>query len=905
MKKTISILLLVLLIAGVFISCDNKVNDNINEIVSVTFSSDDVTSSNPLFDVSALYWKYTAEKADETGLTQGATLEQRWIYGGSASNSTQTGLGVVGGFSQGLWKFTLYGYSDAAGSTLICQGSTTTTSIKFGSDNNVKVKVNPVTTSGNGTIDLSKLTVKCGEAEITNWSIGSVSYNPTTESEVSGKVLQNVMPGTYSITITIKNDDGTVYDPYTLKQDITVYSNLTTTVTEVLSVSAASPSSETVSVTFINDDVTSSNPLFDVSALYWKYTAEKADETGLTQGATLEQRWIYGGSASNSTQTGLGVVGGFSQGLWNFTLYGYSDNTGSTLICQGSTTTTSINSESNNVNVKVNPVTTSGNGKIDLSGLTVKCNETVISNWSISSVSYDPMPDESSISGKELTVTPGTYRITITIINNDNPLIVYNSYILEQDITVYSNLTTTVTGVLSVSASSETVSVTFSSDDVTSSNPLFNVDALYWKYSAKKNSADNNPNLNSGATSSNYATDEAGAVAIGQGLNATLSGFSQGLWDFKLFAYKDSDYKKLAYGGEAKGVRLECGKDNVVNVEVSPYSDQGPGTIDLSGLTVKCGEAEITNWSISSIIYNNYPLVFSGKELTIAPGTYTITINIKNEEAPLTVYDSCILEQITVYSNLTTTVTSSISLSINSILELKPIGGVIYYDAGDNGQTYTFYDSNNNKIEYTGNSISELQNAKYYTVSGNRAEGKGDRFFVVYNKLLYTEDDKVYWGFYGTSSGTYTTDCSGKINTATIVTYIKEKDLLKETPVEINNQVAKNKYKNCGTTGKYLWDYLIAFNDKDKTSGINIENAIENTSGVYDWYIPSYIEMDILFANYSIINSYLNLSGIYKTSNVYNNIAENYFYAYNWARKNWEKTGKYSMSENCVVIRSF
>ena len=251
MKKTISILLLVLLIAGVFISCDNKVNDNINEIVSVTFSSDDVTSSNPLFDVSALYWKYTAEKADETGLTQGATLEQRWIYGGSASNSTQTGLGVVGGFSQGLWKFTLYGYSDAAGSTLICQGSTTT-SINSES-NNVNVKVKPITTSGNGTIDLSGLTVKCGEAEITNWSIGSVSYNPTTESEVSGKVLQNVMPGTYRITITIKNEDDplTVYDPYTLEQDITVYSNLTTTVTGVLSVSA---SSETVSVTFSSND---------------------------------------------------------------------------------------------------------------------------------------------------------------------------------------------------------------------------------------------------------------------------------------------------------------------------------------------------------------------------------------------------------------------------------------------------------------------------------------------------------------------------------------------------------------------------------------------------------------------------------------------------------------------------
>ena len=121
----------------------------------------------------------------------------------------------------------------------------------------------------------------------------------------------------------------------------------------------------------------------------------------------------------------------------------------------------------------------------------------------------------------------------------------------------------------------ETVSISFnnlSSRAISSSVENFDAKKLYWKYSAQKNSEDKNKNLNSGATSSDYATDTAGAVAIGQGLNATLSGFSQGLWDFKLFAYKKSDYTQLAYGGEAKGVRLEWGKDNVVNVEVSPYN---------------------------------------------------------------------------------------------------------------------------------------------------------------------------------------------------------------------------------------------------------------------------------------------------------------------------------------------
>ena len=437
----------------------------------------------------------------------------------------------------------------------------------------------------------------------------------------------------------------------------------------------------------------------------------------------------------------------------------------------------------------------------------------------------------------------------------------------------------------------ETVSISFnnlSSRAISSSVENFDAKELYWKYSAKKNSADNNPNLNSGATSSNYATDEAGAVKIGKGLNATLSGFSQGLWDFKLFAYKDPNYENLAYGGEAKGVRLEWGKDNVVNVEVSPFfNDKDTGTIDLSKLTFECSGTPITNWSIRSVSYNNTTLdesSISGKELTVTPGTYSITITIKNEDAPLTVYDSCTLEQITVYSNLKTTVTGSITLSLTPPPELNDC--VIYYDAGDNGQTYTFYDSNNNKIEYTGNSISELQNAKYYTVSGNRAEGKGDRFFVVYNKLLYTEDDKVYWGFFGKSFGeTNSTNKSGKSNTTTILKFIKENDLLNP-----DNPSSTSVYKNCGT-GNYLWDLLIDFNNN-------------NPTGFNDWYIPSDNEMWNLKNNYSELGLSFSGTKYYKTSTAGMDSYKEYIASDLYSNKiNYTK--KTENSDFCLVMRSF
>ena len=334
---------------------------------------------------------------------------------------------------------------------------------------------------------------------------------------------------------------------------------------------------------------------------------------------------------------------------------------------------------------------------------------------------------------------------------------------------------------------------------------------------------------------------------------------------------------------------------------MSPYidKDKGNGTIDLSELTVKCNETVISNWSISSVSYDPMPdeSSISGKELTVTPGTYRITITIINNDNPLIVYNSYILEQeITVYSNLTTTVTGSISLSINSILELKPIGGVISYVAEEgNGATYTFYDSSKKKIEPLGGSftVENLLDAEYYTVSG-KAEGADDRFFVLYTEDFLFNREKQYdafWGFKNIDFVKITADSTGKSNKAIILKYIEENDLLKEDPSDSNNT-----YKNCGE-GIYMWDYLIDFNDETKTSSTG------NTTELYDWYIPSSIEMTNILTKKSIINGKLNyvFNEFFMTSSLYD---ANHYYSVHkdYGRMNSIKEGG---SNECVVIRSF
>ena len=103
MKKFTAILLTVIMVAGLFISCNNSIEPTVtDETVSVSFTeaaSRSLTASLEEFQKGDYYWKYAARKADTTGLNSGATgtydeTGAIWIKGDTSSDDNK-GLGSV------------------------------------------------------------------------------------------------------------------------------------------------------------------------------------------------------------------------------------------------------------------------------------------------------------------------------------------------------------------------------------------------------------------------------------------------------------------------------------------------------------------------------------------------------------------------------------------------------------------------------------------------------------------------------------------------------------------------------------------------------------------------------------------------------------------------------------------
>ena len=194
----------------------------------------------------------------------------------------------------------------------------------------------------------------------------------------------------------------------------------------------------------------------------------------------------------------------------------------------------------------------------------------------------------------------------------------------------------------------ETVSITFSNSGRNSTSELesFSKGDYYWKYAAEK--ADDSK-LNSGATES-YS--EAGARFIHEGetgIEGNLSGFSQGWWNFKLFAYKSvntgtgSEYV-LVYQGEVKNQLLTNKEVNKVTVMVNPITVESTKTgilfIDYdnldfipaqSGLT----EEDIAKFDKKAIVKDlngtrEYgPVAIASSRYALTPGAYDITLYIE------------------------------------------------------------------------------------------------------------------------------------------------------------------------------------------------------------------------------------------------------------------------------------
>lgn len=134
----------------------------------------------------------------------------------------------------------------------------------------------------------------------------------------------------------------------------------------------------------------------------------------------------------------------------------------------------------------------------------------------------------------------------------------------------------------------------------------------------------------------------------------------------------------------------------------------------------------------------------------------------------------------------------------------RPIGGRIFYDDGNNGAVYHFFDANGNEISDT--SIAGLANAASYTVKGRPTK---DRWYVYDDSLA----GHHYWGYYGTSLGCADGIGLGKVNTT----------------IALSRGVPTDYTPN-------IWSYIKSLRDSNK-------------NGCNDWYIGTASEQSKLDAS--------------------------------------------------------
>lgn len=263
MKKSIIVLLILAVLAGIGLtSCKNDIQAPVDELVSVSFeneSSRALSASIQSFNTDDYYWYYAAWKVTDTALKSGQTSSYDETGKVAVKSDGSTGLGVVSGFSQGYWKFKLFGYIKDSQNNLklVYQGENTLVLLKSSATNNVasntvNVTVSPVLTGGNGTLVV--LTDATEENHVTmnqlegNAAVYGSDYFPRIESitllgtstpsyapehtVVDSNTTVELAPGTYMVTVAFSDhaDSDATVNYARGSVVVTVYSNLTTTI---------------------------------------------------------------------------------------------------------------------------------------------------------------------------------------------------------------------------------------------------------------------------------------------------------------------------------------------------------------------------------------------------------------------------------------------------------------------------------------------------------------------------------------------------------------------------------------------------------------------------------------------------------------------------------------------------
>lgn len=216
MKKLTTILLSVLLIASLFVSCDNAATAVQDELAEVTLSTQaagrSLTVSNPLESLSSVAWSYKATKVSETQFNYGEKTSETNIELYPASGEKQKLT-----LSQGKWVFELFGRSKDGNNTLLYHGMTDEVLILKGL-NHISVEVSPYT-DALGQISFSDVKlVKADGTEVTPnylYVTGPEYTIPADETSFNGtKELTELKAGQYTVTVAWK-ETITGDNPYT------------------------------------------------------------------------------------------------------------------------------------------------------------------------------------------------------------------------------------------------------------------------------------------------------------------------------------------------------------------------------------------------------------------------------------------------------------------------------------------------------------------------------------------------------------------------------------------------------------------------------------------------------------------------------------------------------------------
>lgn len=247
MSKNIFIILMVCLALVGLVSCTNEIEPAQEELIYVSFenrSSRALTASLEGFDVDAYFWSYEAQKSDGSGLKSGTT---GWDLTGDLSVPVQSGKGLdddnddpvkVPGFSKGYWNFRLFAYADADRENLAYWGEVDSVLIDSG-HHKASATVSPVS-GGNGYLKVGTITF-VPAASISAPTDLVVYTDSVWELEGDEWVLVDVQPVDGIYTLSAKQYKFTreySFDSIPVASGsviVTIYSNLTTTVSGSLS----------------------------------------------------------------------------------------------------------------------------------------------------------------------------------------------------------------------------------------------------------------------------------------------------------------------------------------------------------------------------------------------------------------------------------------------------------------------------------------------------------------------------------------------------------------------------------------------------------------------------------------------------------------------------------------------